>query len=593
MRNKRIAPIDAAALAAQANAEQTARLTEARAEAVRAVKAGRAIFARRRTTETIATALRAELEELKLQSASDLRMLEKLSAQIAQARHERDLVANSIFWKLTWPVRRLAATVPNSVRRHCRRAVMLGWQATTFWGLPQRWRANGERDRPLVMSLVGKVTGDLTAVRSDPYENWIKEYETPANSPVPYLATPPLSEASSDAEEVHFSFLLADVDHPAAVEATLGSLLAQRSHEWELLAPADMSEAIDAGSGRFVAVPEAAGLGRSARLNVLLSKARGHWIAVLDAGDILATEALEHVWHASSREPDTAVFYSDEDEITEDGRRQAPLFKPEWSPEMLHAFNYFGRLTLLSRASAIDAGGFPVDGGAGTEWSLHLRVAEGVVATGRKIGRIPSVLCHRVSGGDRDRPAPGTAAAEQHRAALRDFWAHLGIHATVETQPDGTQRSSWDNSDPPLVSIIMLHRESLETLQRCLDSVLVRTRYANVEVIIVENRADDPETLEFGEKTERPSQRAGDPCRPVARPRCGLQPWRCCGERKSAALPQRQSPGQRSKLARRVGACGQLAWRGRGRYKATLSRRCHAACRRLRGYPSQRGHVPL
>ena len=235
-------------------------------------------------------------------------------------------------------------------------------------------------------------------------------------------------------------------------------------------------------------------------MNALLGKARGHWIAVLDAGDILAAEALEHVRYASRREPDAAVFYSDEDEILQDGRRQAPLFKPEWSPEMLHAFNYFGRLTLLSRASAIEVGGFAVDGGAGAEWNLHLRVADGAAATGRKIGRIPGVLCHRMSGGDRDRPAPGTAAAEEHRAALRGFWADRGIQATVETQPDGTQRSSWDIADPPLVSIIMPHREGSGMLQRCLESVLMRTQYSNVEVIIVESASNELESQEFHER---------------------------------------------------------------------------------------------
>jgi hypothetical protein len=86
-----------------------------------------------------------------------------------------------------------------------------------------------------------------------------------------------------------------------------------------------------------------------------------------------------------------------------------------------------------------------------------------------------------MSGGDRDRPAPGTAAAEEHRAALRGFWADRGIQATVETQPDGTQRSSWDIADPPLVSIIMPHREGSGMLQRCLESVLMRTQYSNVE----------------------------------------------------------------------------------------------------------------
>jgi hypothetical protein len=62
----RIALLRVAAQAGQAKAEQTERLSELN------TKAGRAAFARWRTAETIAAALRTELEGLKLQAGRDL-----------------------------------------------------------------------------------------------------------------------------------------------------------------------------------------------------------------------------------------------------------------------------------------------------------------------------------------------------------------------------------------------------------------------------------------------------------------------------------------------------------------------------------------
>jgi GT2 family glycosyltransferase/glycosyltransferase involved in cell wall biosynthesis len=71
-----------------------------------------------------------------------------------------------------------------------------------------------------------------------------------------------------------------------------------------------------------------------------------------------------------------------------------------------------------------------------------------------------------------------------------------GIHATVETQPDGTQRSIWEIAEPPLVSVIIPNRNHADMLRCCLSGVLDYTDYDTIEVIIVENRSSDPATWE-------------------------------------------------------------------------------------------------
>jgi GT2 family glycosyltransferase/glycosyltransferase involved in cell wall biosynthesis len=489
----------ATASAAAANAELTTRLAAA-------VKAAQSVETRRRAAEQRLAAIEAmaearrvqievlqqQVQELSSQLGELSSQLGQLSIQVGQSAHERDLILNSTAWKMTWPARQCADILLRAFHGFSRRPQGLAGLAAKPWSLRSLriLRDNRRRPAPVVANYQAAQSGQSAPTLScnDPYENWIREYEA-STEPAPGIM--PSLDVQSDEAGLCFSFLLATADKANAVVATVESLQSQGGADWELLATNGVMPAGVVESSWFVQLPEMADADRGVVLNSLLSKARGHWIAVLDAGDILAPGALRQLRLVLAQEPDAIVLYSDEDEILANGRRQTPQFKPSWSPEMLQAFNYFGRLTVLSRTLATEAGGFSADG-AGAEWSLNLRAADAAVASGRKVVRIPRVLCHRAFGGDRERPMPGTPAAVQHRDALKAFWAQRGIHAVVETQPDGTQRSNWDLADPPLVSVIIPNCNGPETLRCCLEGVLNRTDYTHLEVIVVENCSEDP-----------------------------------------------------------------------------------------------------
>jgi GT2 family glycosyltransferase len=234
---------------------------------------------------------------------------------------------------------------------------------------------------------------------------------------------------------------------------------------------------------------------KASALADLLPMTKGDFIAVLDPGDVLAPFAIEEIQTALSLYPGCSIFYSDEDRLSDSGQRKEPFFKPEWSPELLYAFNYFGRLTVIRRPLAIGVGGFAQDLGAAVEWDLNLRLTE----TGPQIRRITKVLCHRAAASDRDRPLPGTAEASFHHNAIEKFWSARGIAAQVETQNDGTQRSFWSLTHPPLVSIIIPSKNRCALLQVCVGGILEKTDYQNKEVIIVDNASDEPDTIAYYE----------------------------------------------------------------------------------------------
>lgn len=472
----------------------------------------------RAAAEHLAVSLRAEAVSLRAEAEHERAARVAAEASGAEALRQRDALAQSTIWHATWPIRWTASVLPPAMRRPLRRTMQVVWWAATPWNMRRRLAPASILPAPQTQALLAvppavlpepAPAGRQADENPDAYARWIADIEAVGRPSVANVA------ASLSFGEVRFSILMPAADLPDAAIGTLNSLLTQFNTDWELLLPDPGPTAPNhpfwaAGADRrVVRVANAARQAeRGATLAALLAAARGAWIAVLDPGDRLASDALLEIALALADRPDSAILYGDEDELRPDGRRAAPQFKPSWSPELLQAYNYFGRLTMISRDLALEAGGFVAGHGAGAEWSLHLRAAEAADAAGRSIGRVPRVLCHGASGNRRDRPPPASVAAAQHRRVLHDFWLSRGIVAPwIETQPDGTQRTGWEITDPPLVSIIIPNHNSPTLLRRCVEDILDRTDYPNLEIIIVENNSNDPQIWTLYEELERRSVR--------------------------------------------------------------------------------------
>jgi GT2 family glycosyltransferase len=281
-----------------------------------------------------------------------------------------------------------------------------------------------------------------------------------------------------------------------ALRTTLASVQQQFYPDWQLcVATPPESDAALAELARFdarirwIAAPVSGDVADV--LNTLLREAAGEFVALLWPGDRLARQALYEIAVALHSEPSLDLMYSDEDLVDQAGRRFSPKFKVGWDPDLLLAADSVGDLAVWRRSVVDAAQGFRPGFGCMVGYDLALRAGSALLPT--RIQHVPAVLYHR--GADQALPLhERVLAADLGRRAVRE---HLGARAVVEPAPlwPSANRITWPLPDPPLVSIIVPTRDRAALLQQCVRSVLDRTDYPAIELLIVDNESREDGTL--------------------------------------------------------------------------------------------------
>jgi O-antigen biosynthesis protein len=232
--------------------------------------------------------------------------------------------------------------------------------------------------------------------------------------------------------------------------------------------------------------------------NTALEMARGDYVGMLDHDDELRPHALLEMVEAISKDPVRQLLYSDEDKIDAAGRRFDPYFKPDWNPDLLLSQNYVCHFTVIRTSLAREAGGFRAGYEGSQDHDLILRCTERLRSD--QIHHVPKVLYHW-------RAIKGSTALERHAkdyagaAGVRAVADHLerkGTGATAEQLQHGHYRVRWPVPDPaPLVSLIVPTRDRVELLRSCVESILDRTTYENIEVVVVDNQSTETRALDY------------------------------------------------------------------------------------------------
>lgn len=238
--------------------------------------------------------------------------------------------------------------------------------------------------------------------------------------------------------------------------------------------------------------------GISGNTNLALRNARETFVAMLDHDDTLAPFAIQEVADAIQKHPDVDFLYSDADKLDEQGNRCDPLFKPDWSPELMLSCNLMNQFSVYRR-SLLEQVGYldPAFDGA-QDWDLYLRIIERT----DRIQHIPKILYHwrktPNSTAQRTDNKPYVqkaqiAAITNHlkRCGLRDpkvfFDAKHPIH---QTHPLCT----WSIPRQRRVSIVIPTRDHVDVLRQCLSTLFSKTSYPDFQVILVDTGSTKGET---------------------------------------------------------------------------------------------------
>lgn len=238
----------------------------------------------------------------------------------------------------------------------------------------------------------------------------------------------------------------------------------------------------------------------AAASNTALELASGDFVALMDHDDELPPHALYMVAKELAAHPSADIIYSDEDKVDENGKRYDPYFKSDYNPDLLHGQNMFNHLTVYRRDLLTRLGGFRVGFEGSQDYDLVLRAVE--ATTPERIRHIPFILYHwRVfSHSSAFSTINLDKATDAARRALREHFERRGLPVSVEESPATNRftRVRYPVPTPePKVSLIIPTRDRVELLRGCVDGILHRTDYRNIEVVIVDNDSEHPETLAY------------------------------------------------------------------------------------------------
>ena len=196
--------------------------------------------------------------------------------------------------------------------------------------------------------------------------------------------------------------LILPVRHGRGLVETLESIRNQEYRHWQLCVALDescQSHVLPAvkdfgavfGSVRHVVVQ---GCDGAEGLNRAVALATGEYLCFLEEAGTLAPLALYYV--AEALQSGTFdLLYSDEDSLDAKGRRVRPIFKPDWSPDLLTSCMYVGHLLTVRRAMFEESGGLRGEFGGAHLHDLLLRIADGPL----RVHHLNRVLYHSRSGG--------------------------------------------------------------------------------------------------------------------------------------------------------------------------------------------------
>jgi glycosyltransferase involved in cell wall biosynthesis len=230
------------------------------------------------------------------------------------------------------------------------------------------------------------------------------------------------------------------------------------------------------------------------QVNGLLAQLDGvDWFYVVRAGDRLVEPALLLMAERISVSPNALCLYGDEGGLR-DGESEDPAFKPDFNLDLMRTYPYVGRSLAFQRERFLALGGFNSSYGEMAPHDVLWRMVEneGVEV----VEHIAEVLLESTFS-----LAQWLALPEVIELNLQVVEAHLQRLGVAHEIRQGSytllNRVDYLHAARPLVSIIIVCKDQLAAVQRCVETLLEKTAYSEYELLLIDNGSESPQTLEW------------------------------------------------------------------------------------------------
>jgi len=426
---------------------------------------------------------------------AEIRLAES-ARSIASSERRLEEVYQSTSWRMSAPLRGFS-TRNKAAARFLRRGGKVVWWTLT---LQLRHRLRERREA------IADAARGAQKRPPEVYADWVHAFDTLDDSDLEGMAR--LYESMEQRPLV--SVVMPVFDPPEQVlRDAIESVRLQAYLDWELCIADDASSKPHVGrvldeyellDHRIRVVRRASNGGISAASNSALEIARGELIALLDHDDLLRPHAL--LLSVLSFQADSRVgfVYSDEDRIDEAGRRVSHFFKPDWNPALLLSQNYMCHLSVIRAELVRRVGGFRSAYDGSQDWDLNLRVTALLPPEG--IAHVPHVLYHwrAIAGSVASEGVDAKPyAVDAARRAVEDLMRRTGRSGYVLPVGDHQKVRFFVGSPRPRVSVVVPSTGRRDLLEPCLEGVLAKTAYDELEVVVAvdESAHRNPATGSF------------------------------------------------------------------------------------------------
>ncbi|MBX8519663.1 glycosyltransferase [Pseudomonas cichorii] len=227
---------------------------------------------------------------------------------------------------------------------------------------------------------------------------------------------------------------------------------------------------------------------RGSVLNGLMQENVHDWWILVDAGTTFTQSGLLCAVMKLIEAPDACALFGDE--VALDAKSGASLaFRPDFSLDyLLSCPSATSRHWLFNRNKALAVGGFDPAYANALELDLILRMIEDSSFTEFAHASEPLVIApqrHHLHNYDE--------ANTLQRHLLARGYVNGAVHATEA----GHYRIEYGQTDQPLVSILVISQDQLDTLLPCIESILENTTYPHYEILVADNNSQSSQTTEW------------------------------------------------------------------------------------------------